>query len=253
MSFMQKIFGTPAQQTPPPAPQPNPSNNPQNNPPPAPPHSSAQTDANGVIPPGAATPPQSQEQSPLDKFAKVWETPPTDNQNTPPAGGLTPEKMLEAASKVDFSRVLDQELLKKVTAGGEDAVKALVQVLNTQSQAIYGQSSVVAKKLVDSAVEQATRDFASKVPELVKKHSLKEGLVTENPAFNNPAVAPIVGMIQEQLAAKYPNASSTELQKLAKEYFSGAAQLFGPQSTPSSGPKAKDDIDWEGWINTSTS
>lgn len=250
MSFMQKIFGTPTPQAAPqPAPQ-NPSNNPQNNPAPPAPHSSGGTDANGVVPPQGAQPPeQTGEVSPLDKFAKVWETDTTDKNNAPQDGGLTPEKMLEAAAKVDFSRIIDQDAVKKVTAGGEDAVQALVTLLNKQSQAIYGQSTVVAKKLVDSAVEQATRDFASKVPDLVKRQSMKEGLVQENPAFNSPAVAPIVEMLQGQLATKYPNATSSELQALAKEYFQGAASALVPQQKQSTGPKAKDDIDWDGWIN----
>lgn len=246
MSVFQKIFGSPA-----PAPAPAPAapgvtNNLNNNPAPPAPHSSSTTDPNGVVPPGAADKP---EPTPIDKFSKVWETDP-DNSNKPPAdGGLTPEKMLEAAGKVDFSRVLDQESLQKITAGGEGAVEALAGLLNKTAQTVYGQSTVVAKKLVDQAVEQAEARFAAQVPNLVKRQSMRDGLVSENPAFNHPAVAPIVEVLQQQMAQKHPNATATELQSLAKEYFAAAAGVLSPQKKAAAAPGAGE-VDWDSYVQS---
>lgn len=253
MSFMQKIFGAPAAQPPAPAPQ-QVTNNPAANPAPPAPHSSPGTEPNGVVPPGGNKEQPAGEQTPIDKFSKVWETDSTGKSNDPaPGEGLTPDKMLEAAAKVDFSKVLDQASLSKIAGGGEEAVQALVGLLNKTAQTVYGQSTVVAKKLVDQAVEQSEARFAERVPQLVRKQAMKEGLVTENPAFNHPAVAPIVEVLQAQMAQKYPNATAAELQQLAKEYFQGAAQVLNPQKQTASNKKASpDQVDWDSWLETPT-
>lgn len=253
MSVFQKIFGAPAQPaaapTPPapPAP-PSPTNNPANNAAPPAPHSSSGTAGNGVVPPGGNEGPKA-DATPIDKFSKVWETAPTGPTNNPaPGEGLTPEKMLEAASKVDFSKVLDQASLQKITAGGEEAVQALVSLLNKTAQTVYGQSTVVAKKLVDQAVEQSEARFAERIPSMVRRQATKDGLVNENPAFNHPAVAPFVEAIQQQLGQKYPNATATELQALAKEYFQGAAQVLNPAKPASKTSSGPEQIDWDSWV-----
>ena len=262
MSIFQKIFGaapTPnagqplvnpnAQANPGQAP--NPTNNLQTNPPPQTTHQSAQTSPNGVVPADGNTPPA--EVSPLDKFKQIWETPTVDPSKQPdPQTVVTPEKMMEAAAKVDFTKVVDRETVAKIAAGGEGAVEALLAVINKTSQTVYGQSSVVAQKLVDRAVEQATEKFTAQLPGLVRQQNLREGLLNENPAFKNPAVAPIVEALQQQFAQKYPNASAAELKQMAQEYFAGAAQVMAPQKqdTKSSKATGKDETDWDSWVNT---
>jgi len=250
MSIFQKIFGAPAPVAPPAQQM---SNNPQNNPAPPAPASSAGTAPNGVVPAGSGSAPAGQ--SPEDKFAKLWETPdPAPNGADPskqPDNALTPEKMLEAAGKVDFTRVLDQESLKKISAGGEEAVQALVTLLNKTAQTVYGQSTVVAQKLIESQVADAERRFAEQVPGLVKRQSLRESLITDNPAFAKPSVAPVVTAIQTQLAQKFPNATTAELNALAKDYLKQAAEDFNP--TPKKEPTAAErGIDWDQWVESSS-
>lgn len=257
MSFFEGIFGKkqePQQQQ-----QPAASNQPNNNPDPAP---AAQnppgTAPNGTVPPkDAADANKDANASPLAKFEKLWEdTPPSDKDDQQQNQGLTPQQMMEAASKVDFSRVVDQESLRKIVAGGEEAATALVNLLNKTSQQVYGQSTVVAQKLIERAVGDAETRFASRVPDLVRRQSARESLITENPAFNDPAVSGIVGMVQNQLAAKFPQATSSEIKAMAQEYFAGAAQKLVPGSGKSSatgGSKVKkreDDVDWDTWLNT---
>jgi len=262
MSLFNKIFGNsnpgqppvnPNVQGQPGQPMPQPTNNLLNNPAPSGTHQSGGTHPNGIVPEGGATPPP--ELSPLDKFSKIWETAAVDPNKSPsPDNAITPEKMMEAAAKVDFSRVIDQESLAKIAGGGDEAVKALVAIINKTSQTVYGQSSVVAKKLVDQAVEAATNDFTTRLPGLVRQQSLKDSLLNDNPAFKDPAVAPIVEALQQQFAQKYPNASASELTKLAQEYFVGAAAVISPQKqTKSSTAKAgADETDWDNWVNTPT-
>jgi len=261
MSLFNKIFGNsnpgqppvnPNVQGQPGQPMPQPTNNLLNNPAPTGTHQSSGTANNGVVPQEGNLP--APELSPLDKFAKIWETTPVDPNNKPsPDNAVTPEKMMEAASKVDFTRVIDQESLAQIAAGGDGAVKALVAIINKTSQTVYGQSSVVAKKLVDQAVESATQDFTSRLPGLVRQQSLKDNMLNDNPAFKDPAVAPIVEALQQQFAQKYPQASANELNKMAQEYFAGAAAVMAPQKPDKSSVKtAVDETDWDSWVQTPT-
>lgn len=248
MSFMDRIFGAAKQ---PQQPQPGVTNNLQNNPAPTPPQSSPQTAPNGAVPAGSQTPPENK--SPEDKFAKLWETPATDPNAPKPDDSqnqLTPEKMLEAAGKVDFKRVLDQDSLKKIAAGGDEAMAALAELLNKTAQTVYGQSTVVAQKLIESQVSKAREEFTAQLPSLVKKQTMQESLLTENPAFKKPSVAPVVTAIQNQLAAKYPNATASELNAMAKDYLKAAAEDFNP--TPKKEPTAAErGTDWDKWVESS--
>ena len=248
MSFMDKIFGTKTQNVP--VPQPGVTNNLANNPAPAAPHSSAQTAPNGAVPPDGNKP--AADKSPEDKFEKLRETTPTD-PNAPPSGDqntLTPEKMLDAAGKIDFKRVLDQDSLRKIAAGGDEAVAAMAELLNKTAQTVYGQSTVVAQKLIETQVQKARDEFTAQLPGLVKKQNMQDSLLTENPAFKKPSVAPVVTAIQNQLAAKYPNATASELNAMAKDYLKAAAEDFNP--TPKKEPTAAErGVDWDQWVESS--
>jgi len=247
-SVMNRIFGPATPQTA--APQnPNITNNLQNNPPPpaAPP---SQTVApNGVVPPSG----QEDGKSPAADFSKLWEPTPVDpNKKPEDSQALTPQQMLEAAAKVDFAKVIDKETLAKINAGGDGAMEALVSALNKVSQQTYAQSTLVADKLITAQVERAKEEFAKQVPELVKRQRMQDGLIKENPAFKDPAVAPIVNTIQNQFAEKFPGATADELQVMAQKYFIDAASKFAPpKKSAKTGTDGKttasDEEDWDTW------
>lgn len=253
MSAMQKIFGIfQPQQAPvpgqhpvnqPPAPQPN--NTPQNNlqtPPNVP------ADPNNPTVPvnGSANPPAAA--SPLDQFKTVWEpTPaakPDPNAPTPP----DPQKIMQAATQVDFTKVIKPEQLQAIAKGGEEAVQAFAQSIQSVAGAIYGQSMVATTKIVENAVATAEQRFNERLPQAVSRTSSRELLSQENPAFQNPAVAPLVEMVHSQLAQKYPNASAAELAKLSKEYMAAAASVFNPAKPNQSQAAGPVDENWSDYL-----
>jgi uncharacterized protein (DUF924 family) len=257
MDLFGKIFGRgpDAQQTAAAAPV-TPTNNPTQNPAPAAPASSAVTAPNGTVPPDGNKP---SEQSPHDKFSKLWDPAEPDQLkqgNQTPDNGLTPEKMLEAASKVDFRKTLNPELITKLQAGGTEAVEATLALMNQTAQQVYGQSVVVAQKLVDRAVEQATQEFAKQIPGLVKGQAARESLLSENPAFKDPKVAPIVGAVQQQLQLKHPQASAAEISQMAREYFRDAASVFSADpkaaAAAATANKVADGESWDDWFKLPT-
>lgn len=241
MSAMEKIFGMFRQQAnQPAAPAPAVGNNMQGQPAQQTQHSQ-QTAPNGVVPEGSATAPAPA--SPMEQFKDLWQ-PPKPEEGAPETFSPDPAKIMEAAGKVDFTKILNKDALAKVQAGGEEAVQAMAVLLNQTAQAVYGQSTVAASKIVEQALSQAEQKFASRVPTLVNQKAAQAKLLSANKALANPAVAPIVTLIQEQLAAKYPNATSDELAEMAGEMMKGAANVFAPApetSAPDKGKKADDD------------
>lgn len=201
-----------------------------------------QTSPNGVIP----------QESPLEKFSKVWEPTPVDPNAPPPgSGGVTAEQLMEAAGKVDFAKVIDPAALQAIAAGGEGATQAFVSSMQKMSQAVYGHSAYATTKIVEQAVSQAEDRFAAKLPGLINSQSSKNELLQQNAAFNNPAVAPIVQMIHAQIATKYPNASSSEITAMAKEMMQGAALVFNPVAPPSAKEqKAAAGEDWSKYLES---
>jgi hypothetical protein len=251
MSIMDKIFGRAAtQQQPVPnqMPQQTPTNNLQQ-PPNQGTQQTPQTDANGLVPKQDMSQEDgkgNKQESPMEKFGELWQPPKPDESNkTPENSGFSPEKMMEAAGKVDFSKVLNQEELQKISAGGPDAVTALVNALNKTAQTVFGQSTVVAQKLADKAVADAREEMMAQLPSMVRKQTLNDNLFTQNPAFANPAVAPVIQALQTQLAEKYPKATTAELQTMAQEYLSGVAGIISPPKQTSGTKSTKETSeDW---------
>jgi hypothetical protein len=212
---------------------------------------SAQTASNGLIPEGSGEKPP---ESPVAKFETLWEPPkPVEGENKnnqQTRQQITAEQMLEAAGKVDFTKVLDQETLQKISAGGQDAVNAMVQALNKTAQNVFAQSTLVTQKLIERENAKTREEFNAQLPSLVKKQSLSARLVAENPAFAHPAVAPMITALQSQLQEKYPKATEAELQTLAKEYLTGVAGIVAPSQKQTDG-KAKDApdaVDWDQYL-----
>ena len=246
MSWMNKIFGAPTNPAAAPAPAQAAAaatNDPAKMQQPAQTAQSDKTAPNGVVPANSTG------ESPLDKFGTLWEPVKTDPNAPKGPEPVTAEQIMAAAGQVDFTKVLSQEDLAKIAAGGNDAITALSSVLNKTMQTSYGHSALAATKLVEKAVSQAEERFAAKLPTIINQQSSKNALLSDNPAFKNPAVSPIVDLIHNQLTEKFPNATPTEITAMAKEMMAGAAQVFNP-ATPQSqadANKAKSE-DWSNYL-----
>lgn len=256
-NVMHKIFGAPTQGVPPQNPaanqnvhgqpqgvqNPGVTNNLNNNQAPAGTAVTQQTDANGLIPADGAKPPV----TPLDKHVKLWETPAVDpnavNQNQP----IDPQKLMEAASKVDFSRILTPENLAKVAKGGDEAVAALADLLNQTAQSSYGQSVVAANKMVELAVAKETQKLSENLPKRIRNETVQNSLISANPALSNPVVAPVVEAIRNQLTQQHPNATAQELTEMAQEILAGTAALFNP-AKPQETKADPNETDWEKYL-----
>lgn len=253
MSFLQAIFGAqPASTAPVPA-QPvnqNPgAGQPGNIPPTAEQNAAAKVDQstapNGTVPAGGAP------ESPLAAFADLWKIDPT--KDGAPAGDFSlnvdPKKLFEAAGKTDFSRALNEEMISKIAAGGEGAVKATVAAMNAMAQATYGQSTLATTKIVEQALAAQAEQFKTMLPNMIKQHQVSDNLANENPVFNNPAVQPIMDALKAQLAVKNPTATASELTAQAKQYIEALGSSFAPKPASADNPKNPREQDWSTFIN----
>lgn len=215
---------------------------------------SATTDANGMVPSqpqnlNNGAPGNSNAVSPLDPFAKIWETPPVDPKaNQPMFAGLDAAKLMEQASRIEFSKAVTPEMMAKINAGGPEAMQTMVEAMNKIGQTVYAQAAFATTKIVEKAATDQRSRFESDLPNMVKKFSVNENLVADNPILNSPAVAPLVDALRTVLIQKNPNASGAEIQSQVVDYFKALGQTFAiAPPTPKSKASAAE-TDWDAFM-----
>ena len=219
--------------------------------------SAAATPGQGAVPAGSGTPPVTPapdaNKSPLDAFTDLWKPVETKPGDQPPGYNFNvdPSKLMEAAGKVDFSKVVTPETLQKIAAGGEAGVAASLEAMNRMSQTVYAQSALASTKIVEQALARAEEKFAAQVPGLIKSHQVSDSLRSDNPALSHPAAQPILQALQSQLTQKFPSATVAEIKEMANNYFAAFATSAVPAKVdPVAEAKAKKDAgtDWSTFL-----
>lgn len=215
---------------------------------PAQPAPAMQSDPNNINAPAQTT--ANQELTGFDKFNDIWK--PVESPAGDPNQSLfnvDPKQLMEAAQKVDFSKAINPAHLQAISAGGDDAMKALSQVMNSVSQTVYAQNAMTTAKIVEQAVKQTRDSIMKDLPQHIKLQAVNDNLRTENPQLNHPAAAPILGALQQQLTVKYPNASANEIAGMAKQYLEGFASTFA-KPVAQTDTKQSGDTDWTAYLNS---
>ena len=187
----------------------------------------------------------------LDKFNDLWkpvESPPGAGPD--PMFNVKPEQLMEAARKIDFTKVIQPAQLDAIAQGGQGAVQAFAQALNTVAQTVYAQNAHATTKIVEQAVNKARDDFRASIPNEVRQLSVTDSLRSSNPALSHPAAAPILGALGQQLSVKYPNASPSEIQKMAGEYLSSFASAMNPPASQTDSQSSANSFDWDKYVAT---
>lgn len=175
--------------------------------------------------------------SPMDKFSTLWQTTKTDEA----AGGnknyvsMDPAKLAEATGKLNFTAGVKPELLQAVFSGGDQAVNALQQVINSSTQQAFQTAMIGASRLVEQALQSHRQDLLGEIPGMFKNQMLTSQVFEENPALSHPSVRPLIEVLQTQFAAKFPEASNAELRKMAADYLTQTASLVSGKAGQDSG------------------
>ena len=224
---------------------PPPANPPAQSPAPA---QSAQTAPNGVVPEQtpAQVDPNAPQASPLDKHKDVWNTPPTP-ADKPIFDGLDPAKVREALSKQNLvGNIVTPEVAAKIAAGGEGAVQAFSESLNKLGQEVMSSQTLATTSIVEAALAKQAERFKAQLPDIVKRLSATDGLITENPLLNNPVVKPIAEALQDSFARKNPNATASELRTQVMDVLNALGTTFAPKpaETPAAKAAKAGEFDW---------
>jgi hypothetical protein len=186
----------------------------------------------------------------LDKFNDLWK--PAESpagQQADPMFNVDPKQLMDAARKIDFAKVIQPAQLQAISQGGDAAVQAFAAAMNQVAQTVYAQSAHATSKIVEQAINKSQDNMRSELPQHIKRQTVSESLRAENPALTHPAASPILGALEQQMTQKFPNASSSEISKMAQEYlvsFSKAMQK--PEATPTTSSGSKD-ADWSAYLN----
>lgn len=202
-------------------------------------------------------------ESPLAEFSKLFVDDPKATPETFQLLNADPAKISEVAGKINFTSSLNPELVKKALGGD---INAFLQVINGVGQQSFATAMQASSALVDRQSSSALDHMKKTLPDQFKQLTLKSDLQAENPQFSNPAIQPILEMIQQRLARQYPEASVADLKVQAKKFFAGAVEIFAPGAkvpvsesvdqndenamfvqAMRSSQKGVNDFDWDGW------
>lgn len=198
--------------------------------------------------------------SPLDGFKNLWDT---DKDAKPPTSweprlAIDPAKILAAAKTVDFSKSIAPELLAK--AAGGDAT-ALSQVINEAAQSGFAQAMGSTANLVKAALTDQAAVFRDQIlPEVLRKHAINTQLQDDS-LFTNPAVAPMLKMVEDQLVAKNPTMSPAQIKEQAKKFTtefaehvaaSSGKRITDVPSDKTTGRSTGREVDWDKFMAVPT-
>lgn len=205
----------------------------------------------------AAIPPAGQgSASPLANFAKLWETDPNAKPASPtsPSLNFDPAKLLEAAKNVDFAGSIPQEIREKIKTGDEQAI---MHAMNQVGQLAYAQAIGATSKITEAALQKQSDTLLKEhLPNMIREHLVRQSNVQDNPLLSDPAAAPVVQMITNQVTQQYPHASPQEVTRHVNDMLNGMAQLVVGKSGGTITPKPatstlQPTTDWDKYFATS--
>lgn len=212
---------------------------------PAQPAATAVDDVAGTAPNPAPNAPAQEHQTPLDKYKDIWETVP-NAAGDEPSFELDATKVSEAMANADFSKAINQETLSKIVSGGEDAAMAFAEAMNAVTRQAMTQSTLVANKLIETRLEQYNKKQEAAIPGLVKRQAAQDA----NPIFKNPAAKPMISALQNQLAAKNPDASAAELVDMTNNFLTALYESMNPDAASKAGQSGSEPPmeDWDKFL-----
>lgn len=194
----------------------------------------------------------------LDSVKDIWNNP-ANPQGQRPALNADVAKIAEVANKLNFTSTVSPQLVQKALAGDQ---AAFVQCLNAVGQQGFIAAAQASSHLVDKQSSSVIDHVEKQLPNQIKSFQSRDAFLTKNPNFSHQAVAPLLGVIQTQLAQQFPGATSTELASHAERYLTEvvgalskkesaggeeASSQQGFAATLQQKMQANNAFDWENW------
>lgn len=162
---------------------------------------------------------------------------------------LDADSMAKAVGQINFAESVTADQLAAISAGGDEAVKAFAQAMNSVSQNVMTKSTMTAAKMIERAMSQGAGAMNRQVDKQVKHQQVSSQLQEINPALSSPLAAPIIDGIRTQLINKYPMATSSEITKLAQEALQEFVGIAAGKKEEVVDPKQAAKVDWDSYMN----
>lgn len=201
-----------------------------------------------TTPAPAATPANTAPVSPLDNFKDLWQPVQGAKPEEPFQFNSDPTKLMDAAKTVDFRKMVTPELQAKINAGGTEAQTALMEAMNNMNQMAFAQSSHAASKITEAALQAQEQRFKEMLPALIKQHTVVDNLKQTNPLMADPAMAPMIGALQQQFTVKYPHATAQQINDHVNEFLNGAADRITGLRPVKADPTKRQEMDWSKFV-----
>lgn len=209
----------------------------------------------------AATPPAGTSQpttpaapapNPLDEMKALWQTdpnakPPVDPLSTPMLNS-DPNKIREAAGKIDFMSAVPQDMMQRALQGNDP--KALFEVMNAVSQQTLAMATQLSAASAEASARTATQRMLDALPGKVKDVQLRESR-PENPILQHEAAQPLLDLARNQLRAKNPGMSVQDINSKVEAMFTSFAESMVGQKkqTEQANLPADTSADWSRFLN----
>ncbi len=172
--------------------------------------------------------------SPLDKFATLFQNPSpavgADGKPIPPKANVLDAGVgsyTELAKGINLAPVMSDEQKAALVKGGEGAVTALTEVLDAFGKQVFAHAASTSTAVTKRGLTEHSAEQQQLINNAIKLNGLSESLLNKDPRLSNPAVAPLVAVVQQQIAKGNPNATTQQLEGMVVEYFREAFGGFG--------------------------
>lgn len=189
-------------------------------------------------------------QSLLEQHKDLWQPATTEQTEAQPLFAVDQSKLMEAAGKLDFTKLVKPEQLQAISRGGDEAAQAFLQAINAVGQAGFANALSANVKLIEQALERKEAEFEARIPGAIKSFNIESSL-SSDPVLKHPAARPVVGAIAKAMAAKNPDATPGELQEAALNLLREIAGE-GKETKQAKAQQQQQEkagaFDWDSWI-----
>lgn len=187
--------------------------------------------------------------SPLDLYAKLFDTPSEDGTKKPPVFALDAAMLKDVSSKLSFTEFMTPELTEALKSGDPAAQK---QAFDALGQSVYTTAmqhlSGLTDKFVDLRMSHDRESLGSHVKDVLTKDKLA------SLASDNPIVQEQIDGIGARLRTKFPDKSPDWVTEQTKAYFIHVATALDPslgkksRSSIEQGQEEDANVDWASWM-----
>jgi hypothetical protein len=168
---------------------------------------------------------------PMAEFAKLWDTPTIDPNAAAPTEpvALTAEAVQKVVANANFAGGVTSEVMATIAAGGEEAQKAMMLMLNQATQQAVTQSIMASSKLNEKAIADALAKQEATLPDLLRDQAANSHLNDLNPLFSNPAIKPVIDATRQQLLQKFPGDTPAQTAEKLQNFIVAMGAQFAPK------------------------